>query len=204
MVRRFFSSETGIWRFFGWVGDIVMLSLLWTMCSLPLVTAGAASTALYDAAVHVMRRKDDSLFSRFFGTFRRELKSACLTTLFWAAVAAVPLFFYSLIVRHAPEAQPVTAQSVLLLLLLYLLLCVLCWVFPLLSRFTFDFVGLNRTGIRIALGNILRSASMALLCGGAVALFSQNVSTVFFSPGLVAWLSSFLIEPVFERYSDHS
>ena len=60
MVRRFFNSETGIWRFFGWVGDIVMLSLLWVLCSVPLVTMGAASTALYDAAVHVMRRKDDA------------------------------------------------------------------------------------------------------------------------------------------------
>ena len=158
MVRRFFNSETGIWRFFGWVGDIVMLSLLWVLCSVPLVTMGAASTALYDAAVHVMRRKDDAVFSRFFGTFRRELKTACLTTLLWGALAGLTVLLYRGLVGSAPDGQVVTAWSVIFLLLLYLLLCILSWVFPLLSRFTFGFADLNRTALRLALGNILRSS----------------------------------------------
>ena len=88
------------------------------------------------------------------------------------------------------------------LLLLYLLLCVLSWVFPILSRFTFGFAALNRTALRIALGNILRSALMALLTGLGIAAFAQNYFFVFFVPGLIAWLSSYLIEPVFEKYSD--
>ena len=202
MVRRFFNSETGIWRFFGWVGDIVMLSLLWVLCSVPLVTMGAASTALYDAAVHVMRRKDDAVFSRFFGTFRRELKTACLTTLLWGALAGLTVLLYRGLVGSAPDGQVVTAWSVIFLLLLYLLLCILSWVFPLLSRFTFGFADLNRTALRLALGHILRSASMALLLGLGIAAFSQNYFFIFFVPGLASWLSSFLIEPVFEKYSD--
>ena len=89
MGRRFFNPETGIWRFFSWLGEIVSLSLLWTLCSIPVVTLGAASTALYDAVAHNMRRKESDMFQRFFGTFRRELKPGCLTTLLWGAVAAV-------------------------------------------------------------------------------------------------------------------
>ena len=203
MVRRFFNSETGIWRFFGWVGDIVMLSLLWVLCSIPLVTLGASSTALYDATVHVMKRRDDALFSRFFGTFRRELKTACLTALFWGVIAGVIVFLYRSLADSGPDGQVMTAWSVVFLLLLYLLLCILCWVFPLLSRFTFRFAALNRTAMQVALGNILRSASMALFCGVGIALFTKNYFSVFFSPGLVAWLSSFLIEPIFEKYSNN-
>ena len=202
MVRRFFNSETGIWRFFGWVGDIVMLRLLWTLCSLPLITAGASSTALYDSVVHVMRRKDDSVFSRFFGTFRRELKTGCLTTLLWGAVAGLFGFLYRLLAGAGPDGQVVTAWSVVFLLLIYLLLCILSWVFPLLSRFTFSFAALNRTALRLALGNILRSALMALLLGAGIALVLRNYFAIFFVPGLAAWLSSYLIEPVFEKYSD--
>lgn len=200
MGRRFFNSEVGIWRFFGWVGEIVMLSLLWTVCSIPLITAGASSTALYDSIVHVTRRREGDLFSRFFGTFRRELKTACLVTLFWAAVAAVILFLYRTLAGARPDGQVVTAWSMVFLLLLYFLLCILSWVFPLLSRFTFGFITLNRTGFRIALGNILRSASMALLLGGGIALVLRNYFSVFFVPALIAWLSSYLIEPVFEKY----
>ena len=201
MVRRFFNSEAGIWHFFGWIGDIVMLSLFWVLCSVPAVTLGASSTALYDAAVHAVRRKEESLFSRFFGTFRQELKTACFTTLLWGAVAGILLFLYRALISSDPDGQVVSGYSMVFLLLLYLLLCVLSWVFPLLSRFAFGLADLNRTALRIAFGNILRSASMALLCGLGIALFTWNLFTAFFTPGLVAWLSSFLIESVFEQYT---
>lgn len=202
MTRRFFNSETGIWRFFGWVGDIVILSLLWTLFSLPLLTAGASSTALYDAAVHSVRRREDSAFERFWRTFRREWKTATLSALFWAAIAAVPVLLYMLTVRSAPEGQPITLQSVLFLLLLFLLLCILSWVFPLLSRFTFSFISLQGTAVRLALGQILRSSAMALLSGLGIWACLNHVFSVFFAPGLIAWLSTFLIEPVFQSYEN--
>ena len=204
MGRRFFNSEVGIWRFFGRVGEIVMLSLLWTVCSVPLVTAGAASTALYDTVVHLMRRGENELFSRFFGTFRRELKTACLSTLLWGAVAVLLVFPYRGLAVGGPDGRVVTGYSVVFLLLLFFVLLVLSWLFPLLSRFTFGFMDLNRTALRIALGNVLRSAAMALLYGAGIALFLRNYFSVFFVPGLAAWLSSFLIEPVFGKYTEPS
>ena len=204
MGRRFFNSEVGIWRFFGWVGEIVMLRLLWVLCSVPFITMGASSTALYDTVSHVTRRKENDLFSRFFGTFRRELKTACLTTLLWAAVTAVLLFLYRAVANTGQDGKVISGISMLFLILLYFLLCVLSWVFPLLSRFTFRFSDLNRTALHIALGNILRSALMALLFGAGIALILRNYLAVFFVPGLTAWLSSFLIEPVFEKYTDIS
>ncbi|MBQ9662192.1 MAG: DUF624 domain-containing protein [Oscillospiraceae bacterium] len=201
MGRRFFNPETGIWRFFGWVGEIVVLSLLWTLCSIPLVTLGSASTALYDAAAHNMRRKESDLFRRFFGTFRREFKTACPTTLLWGAVAGLIVFLYIRLVGIGPDHQVVTAYSMVFVLLLFLLLLVLCWVFPLLSRFTFGFAELNRTAIRIALGNILRSVTMALIVALGIFACMRNYFCVFFVPGIAAWLSTFFIEPVFERYT---
>ena len=50
MARRAFDPENAVWRPLGFLGDIVTLSLLWALCSLPVVTIGSASCALYDAA----------------------------------------------------------------------------------------------------------------------------------------------------------
>ena len=201
MGRRFFHPETGIWRFFGWVGDVVVLSLLWTLCSVLLVTAGAASTAIYDTAVHNVRRREQDIFQRFFGTFRREFKTATLTTLLWGAVAGVIVLLYRQLAGTGPDGQVVTAWSMLFLLMLYAVLLVMSWVFPILSRFTFGFWDLNRTAVRIALGNILRSAAMAMLVGAGIAACARNYFFVLFVPGLIAWLSTYLIEPVFEKYT---
>ena len=45
-MRRFFDPESLLWKPLGFLGEIVTLSLLWTLCSIPLVTIGTASAAL--------------------------------------------------------------------------------------------------------------------------------------------------------------
>ena len=201
MARPFFHPERGIWRLFGYVGEIVMLSLLWGVCCIPLVTIGTSTTALYDTVVHVIRRREDELFPRFFRTFRAELKTGTLSTLLWAAVLAALYFVFRLIhdgKADTPQAQ--TLSSAYFVLLLFFLLLVLCWVFPLLSRFRFRVLPLNVTALRLAFGNILRSVPAALLTLGGIVLCYLFTTPLIFVPGLTALLWSYLMEPVFQKY----
>ncbi len=201
MGRPFFHPERGVWRLFGYVGEIVMLSLLWGVCCIPLVTVGASTTALYDTVVHVLRRREDELFTRFFRTFRRELKIGTLCTLFWAAILAVLYFAFRLIhdgKADSPRFQ--TLSSAYFVLLLFFLLLVLCWVFPLLSRFRFRVLPLNATALRLAFGNILRSVPAALLTLGGILICRLFTTPMIFVPGLTALLWSYLMEPVFQKY----
>ena len=46
-MRSLFNPESFLWKPFGYIGDLVVLSLLW-VCSIPVVTLGASSAALYD------------------------------------------------------------------------------------------------------------------------------------------------------------
>ena len=46
MFQSFFNPENPIFRFTGRVLDIVVLSFLWLLCSLPVATAGPATAAL--------------------------------------------------------------------------------------------------------------------------------------------------------------
>lgn len=203
MANRFFNPESGVWQAFGYVGEIVMLSLIWAVCCLPVFTIGAATTALYDSVVHVLRRRDSELFLRYFGTFKRELKSGALSTLLWAGICAVFYGIYRLLASRS-AAGPVykTGLTLYSLLVPFFLLCVLCWVFPLLSRFTFDTLSLNRTALRLSLGHILRSVLLSLLTIAAFLACYLLISPIMFVPGLAACLSSFLIEPVFRKYEE--
>ncbi len=55
MFGSIFNPENKFWQTLDHLADLLILSLLWLLCSLPLVTAGAATTALYDAAAHCLR-----------------------------------------------------------------------------------------------------------------------------------------------------
>ena len=110
MGRRVFDPEGLVWKPLGYLGDLVVLSLLWALCSIGVVTAGAAGAALYDAAVHALRRKDSQLIGRFFDTFKRELKSGVLATLFWPGVlpglvALVCTWLIEPVFRRCEEAE---------------------------------------------------------------------------------------------------
>ena len=200
MGRRFFDPEGLLWKPLGYVGELVALSLLWGLCSIPLVTVGPATAALYDCTVHNLRGKEVGLFSRFFETFRRELKVGCLTTLLWAVILAIPYALWRLLAPGLAGTAALNALAIGALVLLFFVLAALVWVFPTLSRFTLGFGALNRTAVQLALGNILRSAALALLTGLGAALCYLFTTPLIVVPGLLALLWSLLMEPVFRRY----
>ena len=197
MAKRFFDPEGLLWKPLGFVGELVTTSLLWGLCSIPLVTIGPATTALYDTVVHAILRKDDGLFSRFFATFRRELKTGVITTLLWVVIAALLYGLYRLLLLLPPAPVRNTAVTLYAVLVPFFLLTILCWVFPTLSRFTFSVAALNAAALRLALGNILRSLLLALITAAGILACALFTSPLIFVPGLTALLWSYLIEPVF-------
>ena len=84
-----FNPQNAFWSVFGKIADVLALSLLWVICSLPVVTMGAATAALYDASVKCVRRGESGTLARFFRTFRRELATASLVTVLWGALLLV-------------------------------------------------------------------------------------------------------------------
>ena len=201
MARRFFDPESLVWKPLGYFGELVILSLLWALCSIPLVTLGPATAALYDTTVHAVRRKENDPFSRFFATFRRELKEGILLTLLCAAAALLLALLTALVFRALPSLYERGAiVSLVELLLVFFFLGAASWVFPTLSRFSMGIGAIGAACLRLAPGHALRSAAMALLNAALIYLSARFVVPLMFGPALVSLLSSFLIEPVFLRY----
>lgn len=198
-MRSLFNPESFVWKPFGYIGDLVVLSLLWAVCSTPLVTLGASSAALYDATVHTLRRKDEMPIPRFFAVFRRELKQGVLTTLVALAAGAVFFFAPRLIFRQ-PESRPFLLAF--WCLLGFFLLCFLTWLWPVLSRFSMEPGPLLAASLRLALGHILKSVAMAILWGAALYAGLRYAAPFFVCPALAALVSSYLIEPVFQSYEN--
>ena len=70
-------------RLLEWMG----LNLLWMACCFPVLTAGAATCALH-FALSPQRMEDESVFRRYFRSFRRNFRQA---TVLWLLVLALGL-----------------------------------------------------------------------------------------------------------------
>ena len=59
-------------RIFGFLGQLIALNLLWIVCSLPVITAGASTTALYYCTLKLHKDGDIRVFHDFFKSMRIE------------------------------------------------------------------------------------------------------------------------------------
>jgi len=198
-----FNPDAFFWRWCSRILDMMVLSVFWFFCSIPLVTVGAASTALYDAAVHGIRREEAGTYTRFFRTFRRELKPAALSTLVWGIPLAAVLWSGQWIGTVIQDPVPALAAAAMFVLLLVFILGTIAWLFPLLSRFTFSFQGLNRTAMQFFLVHLPSSVLLAGLLAVSAWLCLRFMFPVCFLPCVEALLASFLVERAFQKHMDN-
>lgn len=128
-------SKSKFYRLGDKLGDIIILSMLWLVCSLPVVTMGASSSALY-FAVHKRFHDSSATPARdFLRSFKQNLGQGILLNLvllIYGLVAGFNIFFaifgwngMTLPTWYAPIAG----------LLALPLLCTVPYTFPYLARF---------------------------------------------------------------------
>lgn len=96
--------------------DAVWLAFLWMLCSLPIVTMGAAATAVF--SVHLgVDRQTGSVTLRFFRAFRANIRQTlCIQLILLAAAGVLAADVYICWSGEMPEAvQTVTRMTTLLL-----------------------------------------------------------------------------------------
>ena len=91
---RFFSVDNPVWRFIRKIGYLWLLNILWVLTSLPVITIGASTTALFYAC---MKLQGDEGYptANYFRSFRENFRQATIIWLIYAAVGA--LLVYGLI-----------------------------------------------------------------------------------------------------------
>ena len=78
-------------RIFGFLGQLIALNLLWIVCSLPIITAGASTTALFYCTLKLHKDGDIRVLHDFFKSFKQNFRQS---TLIWILMAAAGIFIY--------------------------------------------------------------------------------------------------------------
>lgn len=185
----------------GKAADAVMLSAVWLLCCLPIVTILPASAALYYACVKSLRRERGHALRQFWHALRMNLKQGVVLNLILLALAAVVwewLIFAARFPLESVEGLVYTAISRGLLLVVALGVVFLP---ALLSRFTMSVWGFVKYSYFLAVrhfGTLL--FLMAALVGSAVMLYAMPLFLMLLPAGL-ALVSSCAVEPVFKKYT---
>ena len=114
------------------------LNVLWFICSIPIFTIGATTTALYYASLKIVRDEDSHVGRMFFRSFKQNFKQA---TVIWLILLAIGLFLgadgYILYHLRLTTEGPIAVTWTLILAVVIaagvVYTIVLLYVFPLLA-----------------------------------------------------------------------
>ena len=196
----FFNPDNWLWRGFGRLADFFLLSALWILCSIPVVTIGAASIALYDTVAHCFRYNEGGMVSRFFRTFKRELVRGILLTVVWAGAGYLLNVSYQIMTQLGDGSTFWTILSLVYFVILTIPVGMACWAIGLQSRFTYGFGQLHKNAAMFALGYFPRTIAIVLIFVVFYNVLINIFILVMFLPAIMVNLQSMFMEPVFRKY----
>lgn len=192
-MREFLEPYGPVWRVLNFLTDLLGLSVCFFLCCIPVVTIGAAVSALYDGAVRGMRYGKSGVYSRFFETFRREFKSATAQLALWGAAWLLLTFFANVMGGQG-------GIGVVYRMISFVPVVIFVWAELILSRFSYGFRDLTATAARIALGHLpwtLLLIALTVLIFLAVTVYPLLLAV---APACMALAWSLPVEKVFARY----
>ena len=152
-----FNPEAPLMQGLGKIADMMVLNVLTVLLSLPVVTAGAATAALYDATWRILQ-DEGSVYGAYFRAFKSNFKQATVLWLLTLASGALLLFCLLFYLNNSMQVLVVLASLILLLWSI-----TEAWIFPLQSRFENPVRITLKNAIYCAIGYLPRSLVMAAL-----------------------------------------
>lgn len=192
-----FRSDNLFSRFMNVLFDIICIDVLWLLFSIPVVTAGAATTAAYYAMSKTVRYKTGYVFKEFWHSFKCNMKQTIpLTIIFWMVLAVLSVDIWYV---WTNDNKVNSAIFMVLILVLFLVLGIVIYIFPLLSRFEKNNMDLIKTAAFVMfkfLPITICILTVALLCCIGIYLMPWALLVI---PGIYTFFLSFPMEKILRR-----
>jgi len=199
---KFFSYESKFSQLLLKLCYACYLNLLWFLCSIPIFTIGASTTALYYACVKIVREEEGPVAAMFFRSFKENFKQA---TQLWLMLLGAGLFLGAdgYILYHLRQISEGSAAVLWTLVLAVVIasavvyVIVLLYVFPLLASFCNTNLAMLKNafllGTHYLFATILIFAVHFAMFFVVVAWFTP---LIVFGEGLCALISAWLLNNI--------
>lgn len=201
MLDRIFDFDNVVFRAIDKVGKIFLLNFLWLICSLPVFTMGAATTALIYSSMK-LQENEGYWYLNFFSSFKENFKQA--TGIFFLYLAAgLILALNFLLGGQAGDTFGLMIQGVTGILAIPYFLSLL-YVYGVQAKFVNPVKATIRYAFFMAMRNMKFTFQMAIL----VILFVwvnttnmlANFLTLIYGFGLLGFFFAAYYRKTFEKY----
>lgn len=157
-MKKLFRSDSPVMKALTIAADLLILNLLTLVLSLPLITMGAAVTAMNDIVIRIVRGEEGYTVKPYFQSFAANFKKGMLLGLILTASAGILYVDYMLAQALIPIMRvPIFAIGIIVLAISF-------YAFGLLARYENTLGGTLKNAALLAVANFPRTLFM-VVCG---------------------------------------
>lgn len=184
------------------IGYLIWLSILWIVGCLPIITIGTSTTAMYYTTVKVLKKEYGYLSKEFFKSYKKKLVSGMIFTGIYFVVLSILYIDIRYVLGDATgRGGRNSLYLVIYFMLTLVLVSILMYLFPILSRFEMKLINILKFSFYIAFRHfIVTLYLMVLQVVGGIIMWLFPMPGVLLLPAGICFIESLLIEPIFKRY----
>ena len=202
MFSGFFNYDNPVWRFIGKFWDVIILSFLWGICSIPVFTIGASTTAMYYVTLKLVRDEDGYTFRSFFKSFKENFKQATAIWMIMLVAGLIlggDLWFFLKVYSGSTQFRSIMIAIFLAFSFIYL--AIFTYAFPLQSRFYNTVKKTLFNAFFMSIRHFLHTLGMlAIDVVLIVVMLFYFPPLMLFGVALLAFANSYMLSAVFKRY----
>ena len=203
-MENLFRYDSKFWEILEEISDIIILNFLFIIFSIPIITIGASSSALYTVSLKKTNEENISVFKEFMRSFKSNFKISTLAWIFTIILAS--MLFLDFYISNLISIKFIgVGLKFISTLVSILLIFNITYLFPMISKFenTLKNTIINSTIISIQylpytiIMSILNILWIVLLC----LLFNSYHYILFFyiiiGFGIVSYINSIFLNKIF-------
>ena len=180
--------------------EILGLSLLWLFLCIPVVTAGASTTALYYSVQKTVKNNRGYALRGFFTAFKDNFKQSTIVWLFFLVWLGILGYDFYMMYSFYLIGEPMGKYLVVVYLLTLLVVAWSLYVFPYIARFENTTKEVFKNTFMIAVAN----APTTIISSGWFIMYGYIIYrwtvAIIFMPVIYNLIKSAFIEKIFRKY----
>lgn len=198
-MKQFFNADNIIFRGISKWMDYIYVSLLWFVFSIPLITMGAASSALYHTSGQCLRYDRGYIFRSFWNSFRNSFRQSAVLTVILAVLFGAIHLDMNLIRGQ----DGMIILQVLFVAARLLIIMVGVYIFPYISRYKSGLPQVVKNCVCLSVLNFPWTILLTILLTAALCLVSILPGAVLIIPSCAGVFFHLVLERIFDDYMDN-
>ncbi len=203
-MSRIFNLNSPLMLFLARITDLMILSALWLLCCLPIITIGPATSAMCYVALKMARDEESGIARSFFHAFKTNFKQGLVLTLVFLVLGFILYVDFAYTANLSGVAQMLMRIVFFFFGICYLM--IFSYIFPLQAQFENTLKNMFINSFLLSIRNLPRTVLVMIFNAAPILIFFFLPEFIlqflplwlFLAPATISWMCAKQFKQIFD------